>query len=203
MTIREKSRSWVPFEGIPEERGPGGWVALSKPKFGLRVILAVVTMVFSLLLVAYVSRMQIGDWRPLPEPSILWLNTLLLVFSDGALEWGKRLWERGNFVRVRMALLAAGLFGFCFLAGQLVAWRQIHDSGYLLEGNPATSFFYLITLVHGLHLVGGLVAWLRTYLRFNSGTALLKIRGSIELCALYWHFLLVVWLVFYGLMLST
>jgi cytochrome c oxidase subunit III len=90
-----------------------------------------------------------------------------------------------------------------FLAGQLVAWQQIRSSGYLLEGNPATSFFYLITLIHGLHLIGGLVAWVRIFVRFIHGNSLLQIRVSIELCAIYWHFLLVVWLIFYGLMLST
>ncbi|MGR9105789.1 MAG: cytochrome c oxidase subunit 3 [Gammaproteobacteria bacterium] len=198
-----KSKSWIPFEGIPDEGNPSGLLALPKPKFGLAVVLAVVTMLFFLLLVAYTSRMQISDWRPLPEPRILWVNTGVLILSSVAFEWTKVAWARGELDRVRVALLAAGLLTFLFLAGQLLAWQQIRDSGYLLEGNPATSFFYLITLIHGLHLIGGLVAWLRTFLRFRNGSSLLRIRINLELCAAYWHFLLVVWLVFYGLMLST
>ncbi|MGH8500073.1 MAG: cytochrome c oxidase subunit 3 [Methylococcales bacterium] len=160
-------------------------------------------MLFSLLLVAYTSRMQISDWRPLPEPGILWLNTGVLMLSSAALQWAKSAWRRGAFGVLRKALLSAGILAGLFLAGQLFAWRQIQSSGFLLEGNPATSFFYLITLIHGLHLVGGLVAWFRTFVRFLRGKSLLGIRISIELCTVYWHFLLVVWLIFYGLMLST
>ncbi len=198
-----KSKSWLPVEGIPDDRNPAGLFALSKPKFGLGVILAVVTMLFFLLFVAYVSRMQLSDWHPLPDPEILWLNTGILMLSGAALQWAKVAWRRGAFSAVRKALLSAGILSGLFLAGQLLAWQQIQSSGFLLEANPATSFFYLITLVHGLHLAGGLVAWFRTLVRFLRGNSLLRIRISIELCAVYWHFLLVVWLIFYGLMLST
>lgn len=200
---RAKSKSWLPAEGIPDDPIPTGLLALAKPKFGLGVILAVVTMLFALLFVAYASRMQFTDWHPLPEPSILWLNTGVLILASAALQWAKMAWSHGAFGAVRLALLSAGILSGLFLAGQLLAWRQIRSSGYLLEGNPATSFFYLITLVHGLHLVGGLGAWLRTFVRVLNGNSLLRIRISIELCAVYWHFILVVWLIFYGLMLST
>ena len=61
--------------------------------------------------------------------------------------------------RVRDGLLAAGLFAFAFLAGQLMVWRQLAAAGYFLTANPANAFFYLITALHGLHLLGGLVAW--------------------------------------------
>ncbi len=200
---RNRTKSWMPAVGIPPERDPPAFLAAPRAKLGLRIILAVVTMLFFLLLVAYTSRMQIADWRPLPEPGILWLNTGLLMLSSAALQWTKTAWRRGSFGGVRYALLSAGLLAVLFLAGQLLAWQQIRSSGYLLEGNPATSFFYLITLVHGLHLIGGLAAWLSTFVRFVRGNSLLRIRINIELCAVYWHFLLVVWLIFFGLMLST
>ncbi|MGH8548701.1 MAG: cytochrome c oxidase subunit 3 [Methylococcales bacterium] len=198
-----KSKSWMPVAGIPDELDPAGLIALPKPKFGLGVILVVVTMLFFLLLVAYTSRMQITDWHPLPEPGILWLNTGFLMLSSASLQWAKIAWGHGAFSGVRNAMLAAGILTGLFLAGQLIAWQQIRSSGYLLAGNPATSFFYLITLIHGLHLVGGLVAWLKTFVRFIHGNSLLRIGINIDLCAVYWHYLLVVWLIFYCLMLST
>lgn len=193
----------MPVVGIPEDPVPKGWLGLPKSKLGLGVILAVVTMIFFLLLIAYTSRMQITDWHPLPEPRILWLNTGVLVLGSAFMQWAKIAWSHGEFTVVRYALLLAGSMTVLFLAGQLLAWQQIRSSGYLVSGNPATSFFYLITLVHGLHLIGGLVAWLRAFMRFIRGIALLRIGLNIELCAVYWHFLLVVWLIFYGLMLST
>lgn len=193
----------MPVAGIPNEPNPSKWLVLPKSKFGLRVILAMVTMIFFLLLMAYTSRMQIEDWRPLPEPGVLWLNTGVLILGSASMQWAKITWGRGDFDAVRNALLAAGLSTVVFLAGQLIAWQQIRNSGYLLAGNPATSFFYLITLIHGLHVVGGLVAWLRTFIRFIHASSFFRIGSSIDLCAVYWHFLLVVWLIFYGLMLST
>ena len=196
-------KSWVPAEGILDNRHFTGVLSLPKPQFGLRVILAVVTMLFFLLFVVYVSRMQIADWHPMPDPGILWLNTALLVLSSAALQWAKTSVDRGEYANARLGFFSGGILTWLFLAGQLIAWQQIRNSGYLLEGNPATSFFYLITLVHGLHLMGGLVAWLKTSILMVRGASLAQIGMSFKLCALYWHFMLVVWLIFYSLMLST
>lgn len=200
---RDKSDSWVPAEGVLDNRILTGVVALPKPQFGLRVILAVMTMLFFLLFVVYVSRMQIADWHPMPDPAILLLNTGLLILSSVALQWAKISADRGGYAVARLGFFSGGILAWLFLAGQLIAWQQIRNSGYFLEGNPATSFFYLITLVHGLHLVGGLVAWLKTSIRVLWGASLAQVRMSFKLCAVYWHFMLVVWLIFYGLMLST
>ena len=104
---------------------------------------------------------------------------------------------------VKVGLLGAGSFAFVFLAGQLLAWQQLVDLGYFAATNPANGFFYLVTAVHGLHLLGGLVAWGRTAEKVWSGFAPAKVRLSVELCAVYWHFLLVVWLVLFALLLFT
>jgi len=90
-----------------------------------------------------------------------------------------------------------------FLAGQLIAWRQLDAAGYYLTANPAAAFFYLITGVHGLHILGGLVALGRTMDKAWQGVALGNVRLSIELCAIYWHFLLFVWMALFSLLLLT
>jgi cytochrome c oxidase subunit 3 len=87
--------------------------------------------------------------------------------------------------------------------GQLLVWRQLGSLGYFVDTNPSNSFFYLITALHGLHLLGGLVAWFRASLRLWRGAEVAKIRMSVDLCAVYWHFLLLVWLVMFGLLLVT
>ena len=96
-------------------------------------------------------------------------------------------------------------WGACFrvLVGQLLVWRQLGSLGYFVDSNPSNSFFYLITGLHGLHLLGGLVAWFRASVRLWRGAEVAKIRMSVELCAVYWHFLLLVWLVMFGLLLVT
>jgi cytochrome c oxidase subunit III len=99
-----------------------------------------------------------------------------------------------------VGLCAGGASAVTFLVGQLLAWRELNAAGYFLASNPANSFFYLITALHGLHLIGGLVALGRTTARVWRGAAMIQVRLSVELCAIYWHFLLLVWLVLLGLL---
>ena len=90
-----------------------------------------------------------------------------------------------------------------FIAGQLIAWQQLVGSGYFLAANPANAFFYVLTALHGVHLLGGLVAWGRTAQKVWRGSDMQAVRLSVELCAIYWHFLLILWLVLFYLLLST
>ena len=172
-------------------------------KLGLIVFLAVVTVVFSLLVAAYTHRMTLADWRPLPEPWLLWPNTAILILSSVGLQWARVAANRGRIDGVRVGLLAGGGFAFAFLAGQLLAWQQLAALGYFAATNPANAFFYLLTALHGLHLLGGLVAWGRTTAKMWRGSEVAELRLSVELCAVYWHFLLLVWLVLFGLLLFT
>jgi cytochrome c oxidase subunit 3 len=87
--------------------------------------------------------------------------------------------------------------------GQLVAWQQLNATGYFMAGNPANSFFYLLTALHGLHLLGGMWVWGRTTMRLFAGADARSVRLSVELCAVYWHYLLFVWVGLFALLLST
>jgi cytochrome c oxidase subunit III len=165
-------------------------------KIGLGIFLAVVGSLFALFFSAYAMRMQLPDWRTLPIPAILWLNTAMLVLSSLALHGATSAIGRGEMPELRMGLLAAGISAMAFLSGQLLAWRQLTGEGYLLAANPANAFFYVLTGVHGLHLLGGLVALGRTTEKAWRETTTEPLRLSVELCATYWHFLLLVWLVF-------
>lgn len=180
-----------------------GAIALPTVTLGLRMFLAVVTVLFSLLIVSYSDRMKFADWLQLPTPSLLWLNTALLVLSSVGLHWAQVNVRRGQMDGVQAGLLAGGVFAFAFLIGQVLASRQLTALGYFAAANPAIAFFYLLTAVHGLHLLGGLVAWGRTSAKVWRGYAAVDVRLSVELCAVYWHFLLVVWLVLFGLLLFT
>jgi cytochrome c oxidase subunit 3 len=174
-------------------------------KVGLGVFLAVAGCLFSLLISAYLVRRDMGltggaDWRPQPVPSLLWLNTGVLVLSSLALQWAHIAARRSHIEDVRGGLSVGGAAAILFLAGQLVAWRQLAAAGYFAAGNPAAAFFYLITGIHGLHVSGGLVALGRTCLKVWRDPAPRQIRLSVGLCAAYWHFLLLVWLIIMALL---
>ena len=169
---------------------------------GLRVFLAVATVLFSLLIMAYGSRMEFEDWRPAPQLSLLWLNTAMLVLSSVAMQWARIAARRGEIDGVTIGLIAGGGFAVAFLGGQIVAWRQLNMMVAFDVTNPAIGFFYLITALHGLHLLGGLVAWGRTVAKVWRGAEVAQVRLSVELCTVYWHFLLLVWLLLFGLLFS-
>jgi cytochrome c oxidase subunit 3 len=195
-------KPWT-VEGVVDDRYGGGTESLATAKLGLRVFLVVATVVFSLTVVTYADRMSVPDWRALPEPLVLWLNTALLILSSIALQWARVSAGRGRLDGVKSGLLLGGGFAFAFLVGQLTAWRQLVDLGYFAATNPANAFFYLVTALHAVHLLGGLVAWARTSAKLRRGVALDSLRLSVELCATYWHFLLVIWLVLFGLLSFT
>jgi cytochrome c oxidase subunit 3 len=174
-------------------------------KIGLWVLLAVITSLFSLFISAYYMRMghAHGDWIPVAMPRLLWLNTVMLIFSSGGMEAARVAVRRAQTDRVRIGLTAGGLFALAFLVGQLLAWRQLNASGYIV-GSPAVAFFYLLTAVHGLHLLGGLFVWGRTAVRMlPAGVEAIDVRSSVELCTVYWHYLLLIWLVLFAVLLST
>ena len=177
-------------------------------KIGLWVFLAVITSLFGLFISAYYMRMghghTVSDWAPVIEPHVLWLNTFALVLSSVAMQWARSNLLRGNARRTFESLLVAGLLTLVFLGGQYFAWQQLEASGFFSPANPALAFFYLLTAVHGLHLLGGLFVWARTLTRMRRREfELIDASLSVELCAMYWHYLLLVWLVLFALLLST
>jgi cytochrome c oxidase subunit 3 len=144
-----------------------------------------------------------ADWTTLAVPKELWLNTGMLALSSVAMQWTRVAARRGRIDGVRIGLIAVGGFSFGFLAGQLWVWQQLTASGYFVAANPANAFFYLLTALHGLHLLGGLWVWAKTTAKVARGVEVGAIRLSVELCTVYWHYLLLVWLVLFALLLST
>jgi cytochrome c oxidase subunit III len=179
------------------------------PRLGLAVFLAAITSLFALTISAYGMRMHMGgdhmggDWVSVPVPGLLWVNTLILVLGSIALQSAWRAAVRDRAGALRRGLAAGGVCTMAFVVGQYVAWQQLHAAGYSLAANPANSFFYFVTALHVLHVIGGLVAWGRTAARVWRGAEPRAVRSSIELCALYWHYLLIIWAVLFGLLLAT
>ncbi len=196
---RLAAKPWLE-EGVAVDfRGESG-SSVPTAKIGLGVFLAVVGSLFALLISAYSMRTNMVDWRELPLPRLLWINTGVLIISSVALQWALMAARRDDGEGALVGLVVGGASAVTFLAGQLVVWQQLNVAGYFVASNPANSFFYLITAAHGLHLIGGLVALGRTAAKVLRAAEVSQVRLSVELCAIYWHFLLLVWLVLLGLL---
>lgn len=174
----------------------------AKPKLvALTLFLAVVTSFFALIFSAYSLRMDFGDWVPLTEPQLLWTNTVVLMLASIAFQWTRNGATAGKRERLKPGLSVTGLLTAVFLVGQFIAWQHLQASGQYMTSNPSIAFFYLLTGIHALHILGGMFVWARATQRVFAGDG--DVEQSITLCTIYWHFLLLVWLVIFGLMLST
>lgn len=168
----------------PQHRSPAS--------IGLWVFMGVVTSLFALFLTAYALRMDSPDWHRIALPWQVWLSTALLAAGSVAMELASRAASRGNMGMARLALRLGGLGAAAFVVSQLWAWQALGAMQVTPAGNPAGSFFYLLTAMHGLHVLGGLAGWgFAAAARGSGGSAALRMR----LCARYWHFLLAVWAV--------
>jgi len=117
--------------GLPDDIEAGSTVGVPPAKLGLWALLAVITSLFGLFISAYWMRMEHahGDWTPLAVPRLLWLNTALLILSSAGMQWASGAARRSQAQRVRVALITGGAFAWAFLAGQLLAWRQLSAAG--------------------------------------------------------------------------
>lgn len=192
--------------GPPEDYRPPA------AQVGLYVYLCVAAGLFALITAAYIARMgshglmahMAGtDWRPMPEPPLLWINTAILLASSVAWEKARRAARYFEREAARRMTLIGAALGLVFLASQLLLWQQYRAAGYYAAVNPSIAFFYLLTAVHGLHLAGGLIACARVVGQSFSPEDEARAFRNIGLCAVYWHFLLLVWLLLLGLLVLT
>lgn len=172
-------------------------------KVALVFFLGVVSVMFGLFITAYFIRMELPDWRPMPESQLLWLNTALLFGASIVLQLLHARLRRENTRHLRTLMLLGAVLTLGFVYGQWQVWQLMRAAGYYMYNNPANSFFYVLTGIHALHILGGLYVWLRAGWRVMQRQAAAHIKLSVELCALYWHFLLLVWLVLFALMSTT
>jgi len=166
---------------------------------GLWLFMAVVVTLFALFLSAYAMRMDTDDWTSIVMPGQLWLSTALLLVGGAAMQRASIAARTLHLARARRLLLLGGAAAVAFLASQLWAWQSLLDQRVGLSGNPAASFFYLLTALHGLHVIGGLLAWgVVAQAAASPATEPRRMALQITLCARYWHLLFVVWVVLFA-----
>jgi len=163
------------------------------------VALAGVMMMFTALTSAYIVRASTSnDWRPVMMPRLLWLSTALIFVSSLTFEIARRTLKSGNTGAYQRWLLLTVLLGLGFLATQLISWRQLAAQGIYLYSNPHSSFFYVLTGAHGLHLLGGILGLdfllLRSWRNGFAEHGIAKRQAVVNAIALYWHFMFGLWL---------
>ena len=197
-------KPWEASQAAIDNQHDGKTLYLSKAKLGVRTIMVVSTVIFSLFVVSYSDRMLVHDWRSLSEPWLLWINTVILIFTSFVFHKAKILSDKNEFEKAKNYLLLVGFLTFAFITGQLLVWQYYVNLGQYASTNPANAFFYLFTALHGAHILGGLFFWGRATMKlFTNNYSVTKIKQAISLCAVYWHFLLIVWIVLFGLMITT
>lgn len=174
--------------------GTPGSVAVT----GMWVALAPISMLFLAFVSAYVVRHGVGaDWTPVDMPRLLWLNTLLLLASSAVFERGRRVQRHAGSARAWT--LATLVLGVGFVVGQLFAWRELRAHGIFIDTNPFSSFFYLLTGTHAVHLAGGILALATAAVWPSQGWRGTSTGLLLRLVAIYWHFMGVLWLGLFAL----
>ena len=193
----------------PHEHSGNGWpgggaTSLSAAQVGLWTFMAVVCALFALFAVAYVMRIGYGDWRPPPPvPWQLWLSTILLCGASLAWQVAARLARRGRRAALHWCV-AGWLASLAFVASQLGGWAAMAAQGWLPAGTPGAAFFYMLTGLHGVHVLGGMAAAAIVTPRLaRPGSTPARRSLGTRLCAQYWHLLLALWLALFALLFTV
>jgi cytochrome c oxidase subunit 3 len=160
---------------------------------GIGLGIVSILMFFMALASAFLVRKGSSNyWVPVHLPAVMWINTLALLASSSTLELARRRLAQSDLPGFRRMWAATTALGVLFLIGQLVAWRQLVAQGVYLATNPASSFFYIFTAAHGVHLLGGVGALLYVSLRKFENTPI-SLPTAAEVTSYYWHFMDGLW----------
>ncbi|MEJ8803966.1 cytochrome c oxidase subunit 3 [Pontibacter sp. H249] len=169
-------------------------------KFSLWLIIISIIMMFAAFTSAYIVRREEGNWLEFELPTILLINTLIIVLSSVTMQWAYVSAKKNNIKAIKLGLILTAALGTAFLIGQWNGWAELVQNNIYFGGstsNPSGSFLYVLTGVHGFHLVTGLVFVLITLMSSLKYKVHSKNILRIQLCTVYWHFLGGLWLYLY------
>lgn len=163
-------------------------------RLGVLIGLGGITMLFAAFTSAYIVRSGGGDWTVLQLPPVLWLSTALIAGSSLTLELARRAFQSGSLPSFRSWSAATAALGTGFLASQYAAWLSLNEAGIYLQSHPKSSFFFVLTGVHGVHLFAGVLALLALFGLAAAGRLVPGRSDAPTLIAIYWHFVGGLWI---------
>lgn len=177
-----------------------------KYRVGMGLILLVVLMTFGGLIGTYVvlATNQALEWKPFNLPFQVWVSTALIIVSSIDYELAKKNLIAGNQIKARKWFLITSILGSVFIASQILAWFNLVSRGYYAAGNPYAGLFYILTAVHAVHVLGGIISLvfivLKTQVVTDNQEELLKRQWFVRVVAWYWHLIGVLWIILFLLL---
>lgn len=204
---RERPGGIVPPPVRPDTTGgnggsgdPESTFPISRNQVGVWILLGTIVMLFGGLSSAYIVLRGVPDWQNIEVPQILWLNTAILLASSATIEGARRSLRHSRIGAMNVWLLASGGFGVAFIVGQWMAWQQLVTAGVYVPSTLHSSFFYLLTGLHGIHLLGGMIAMSYVLTKALQKRIIPGKDESLKLCATYWHFMDALWVYLFVLL---
>jgi len=166
---------------------------ISKQRLGMWILLTGITMLFAGLSSAYIVIRGTPWWEGVPLPGVLWLNTFVLLASSVTVEKTRNALHQDRQYAGRIWIGISGILGLAFLIGQLVAWKDLVAMGVYLPSTLHSSFFYVLTGLHGLHLLGGIAVLGYVWVQIVRNRYTAENYEGVSLMAMYWHFMDALW----------
>lgn len=171
-------------------------MAMNPKKFALWLFIVSIVMIFAAMTSAYIVRKGEGNWLEVDMPAIMYVSTVVLLLSSASMQYAFYAAKKDNLQPMKSALLVTTLLGCLFLVGQVIGWQKLNQQGVFFGGemaNPGGSFMYVLTGLHGFHLITGIIFLLVVLFSAFSYKVHSKNLTLIEMCTTYWHFLDFLW----------
>jgi cytochrome c oxidase subunit 3 len=173
---------------------PKKTLSMHPKKFAMWLFIGSVTMLFASLTSAYIVRQAEGNWLYFELPSIFYTTTILILLSSVTMQWAYWSARKDNLERVRVLVAVTLVLGLAFVIGQVMGWGDLVGQRVYFVGNPAGSFLYVLTGLHGLHLVSAIIFLMVVLVAAFRYKIHSKSLAQLEMCTTYWHFLGGLWL---------
>jgi cytochrome c oxidase subunit III len=197
------NKPWEKEQMKTDDHHQGKTFDISLQMSAVIVVFGMSTVLFTLVVTGYLYSIPVSqDTQYLLKPNLLWLNTLILLFVTYFFNKITNDLKSLKFEKIKSNLLIVGFLSYAFLFGQIFFWFQLMESGKYVSTNNYFSSFYIFTALHGLHLLGGLFFWGKTFSKVNKLKLeeIISEKKSVDALSLYWTFLLIVWIVFFLIM---
>jgi cytochrome c oxidase subunit 3 len=176
---------------------PNNTLSMHPKKFALWLFIVSIVMIFAGLTSAYLVKQAEGGWLLFELPIIFYISSALILMSSATMHWAYISAKKDNFNATKLAMSITVILGFAFLITQVIGWNDLVKIGVFFAGgqaNPAGSFLYVFSGLHGLHLVSGIIFLLIILVAVFRYQIHGKSMVRMEMCATYWHFLDLLWI---------